>query len=194
MGRVKDAAPPPDLITVDQVPETPDAPQAPQPPQAPRRAPVAGRGTPRGIVRLGAGIAVVVLIVVLLSGSHKTRSVTAVVDEIYEIALAKPQGGLVGSWWVSAAATDSTDGRLLDFKIECGPMQFAARSARVTVNPHNNTFSFEMWDVAMAHVPESGKNDDEGTELVMRDWYRLGPLPYPQDIVPDGKEPLALGK
>ncbi|MHC5008037.1 MAG: hypothetical protein ACYTGF_11835, partial [Planctomycetota bacterium] len=117
-------------------------------------------------------------------------AVSEVLEEIHEIALDKPQGGLIGRWWVSAAGLDPGTGRLQSFKLECGPIHIAARSARVIVNHHTDSFQFEMWDVVMARVPESGESEDQDTLRVL-DRFVLGPLPYTTDIVADkGGNPL----
>jgi hypothetical protein len=141
---------------------------------------------PTGLVlRLAVVALVVVVVVFLVSGSHEQHTVSEVINEVHRIALAKPQGGLIGSWWVSAAGIDPDTGRLLAFKIECGPIHIAARSARVIVNPHDDSFQFEMWDVVMARVSDEGGPDDDVDTLRRRDRYVLGPLPYTVDIVPD---------
>lgn len=138
---------------------------------------------PRGVVvRVGVALSAVALVVVLINGSHKTQTVSEVIDEIHAIALAEPHGGVIGRWWVSAAGVDSGNGRLQSFKVECGPVHIAARSARVIVNPLDDTFKFEMWDVVMVRLDK-----DEESIPVDMDRYVLGPLPYNVDIVADKK-------
>lgn len=137
------------------------------------------------IIRVAVPLVVVIGIIALVSGSRDTRTVAQVIDEIRGIALDEPRGGLIGPWWVSAAGIDPLNGRLQDFKIEFGPIHIAARSARIIVNPHTDTFSFEMWDVVMARP-------DIEDGLLELNRYVLGPLPYPKDVVADGSvEPLA---
>jgi hypothetical protein len=138
----------------------------------------------RLLARIGAAALVVAGLVFLISGSREKRTVSEVIDEIHEIALDKPQGGLIGRWWVSAAGLDPDTGRLQSFKLECGPIHIAARSARVIVNHHTDSFQFEMWDVVMARVPDGDEPDDQDTLRVL-DRFALGPLPYTTDIVPD---------
>ena len=135
-------------------------------------------------LRLVIGLVVVVIIGVIAFGSPDNRTVSQVIDEIRGIALAEPQGGLIGPWWVSSAGLDEANGRLKNFKVECGPIDIAAVSARIIVNHHTNEFRFEMWDVVFARMPDSSDQDAEYT-LQHLDRYVLGPLPYPKDIVPD---------
>jgi hypothetical protein len=136
------------------------------------------------LARLGVAAVVLAIVVFLISGSREKRTVSEVLQEIHEIALDEPQGGLIGRWWVSAAGVDPDTGRLQSFKLECGPVHIAARSARVIVNHHTNSFQFEMWEVVMARVPEPGEPEDQDTLRVL-DRFVLGPLPYTTDIVPD---------
>ncbi len=81
-----------------------------------------------------------------------------------------------------------------NFHLEGGPVAFAARTAHVIVNPTENTFQFEMWDVVMTRIPE--KPGDEAPNALQKiDRYVVGPLPYPVDIVVDegtGRELLTL--
>ncbi len=126
---------------------------------------------------------VVVIIGVIITGSPDTRTVSQLIDEIRAIALAEPQGGLIGPWWVSASGTDE-HGRLTGFKVECGPIDIGAATARIIVNHHNDTFQFEMWDVVLARLSDPADPDAEHT-LQQLGRYVLGPLPYPHDVVPD---------
>ncbi len=128
---------------------------------------------------------VLAIVVLLISGSREKRTVSEVLEEIHGIALDKPQGGIIGRWWVSAASLDPDTARLQAFKLECGSVHIAARSARVIVNHHTNSFQFEMWDVVMARVPGSGDEAEDADALRAIDRFVLGPLPYTTDIVPD---------
>ena len=148
------------------------------------------------LLRLAAAGVFVAGIVLLVTSSHNTRTVSQVIDEINELALAKPQGGLIGTWWVSAGDKDPDDGQLLDFKVECGPVHIASRSARIIVNPQKDTFRFEMTDVVFARIPGFGEEETVGA-LRQLDRYVLGPLPYDGDIVADKgatRTPLAIGE
>jgi hypothetical protein len=144
----------------------------------------------RLLARLAVAAVVVTIVVFLICGSREKRAVSEVLQEIHGIALDKPQGGLIGRWWVSAASLDPGTGRLQAFKLECGSAHIAARSARVIVNHHTDSFQFEMWDVVMARVPEADESEDQDALRVL-DRFVLGPLPYTTDIVPDkGGNPL----
>ncbi len=139
----------------------------------------------RLVLRIAVPVIAVLIIAVVVSGSRETRTVSQVIDEIRAIALARPQGGPIGSsWWVSASGVDEADGRLQDFKVECGTIDIAAESAQIIVNHHNNTFRFEMWDVVFAPVADAGDPNAEHT-LQHLHRYVLGPLPYSREIVPD---------
>ena len=136
------------------------------------------------MVKLGGAAVAVIVVVLLINGSHDTQSVSHVIREIHGIALAEPDGGLIGTWWVSAAGIDPLVGELKSFKLDSGSMRFAAKSAKVVVDHETDTFKFEMWDVVLARVSESGEEGIEH-ELVDLDRYTLGPIPYRADIVPD---------
>jgi hypothetical protein len=142
------------------------------------------RVPPRLLARLAVAAVVVAIVVLLISGSREKRAVSEVLQEIHGIALDKPQGGIIGRWWVSAAGLDPDTGRLQAFKLECGPIHIAARSARVIVNHHTDSFQFEMWDVVMARVPDPEDPEDQDALRVL-DRFALGPLPYTTDVVPD---------
>ena len=142
----------------------------------------------RLVLRLMVVVVAVVIISFIVIGSPDNRTVSQVIDEIRSIALAEPQGGLIGPWWVFSTGTDEASGRLQNFKVECGPIDIAAGSARIIVNHHTNTFQFEMWDVVFARMPDAGDPKAEYT-IQHLDRYVLGPLPYPKDITPDDTAP-----
>lgn len=138
----------------------------------------------RLVVRVGVAVVVLVGVILLISGSHETQTVSQVIENVHKVALAKPGGGLIGPWWVSAQSYDAEAGRLRDFKMECDPVRIAARSTRVVVNPHADSFQLEMWDVVVARVPQQEGLSTEH-DLLELDRYLLGPIPYGVDIVPD---------
>jgi len=137
----------------------------------------------RLVLRIAVPMVVMVIVGVIVFGSPDTRTVSQVIDEINTIALAEPQGGLIGPWWVSATGTDES-GYLKGFAVEAGPIDIGAATARIIVNHHSNTFQFELWDVVFARTFDPANPDAEHT-LQHIDRYVLGPLPYPDDIVPD---------
>jgi hypothetical protein len=138
----------------------------------------------RLVLRIAVPMVVVGIVGVIVFDSPDTRTVSQVIDEIHTIALTEPQGGLIGPWWVAAAGTDESTGRLKGFTVECGPIDIGAGTARVIVNHHSNTFQFEMWDVVFARAFDPANPEAEHT-LQHMDRYMLGPLPYPDDIVAD---------
>lgn len=134
-------------------------------------------------------VVAVVGIIVLVSSSHETLTASEVISRIHEIALAKPQGGLIGPWWVSASSHDPVSGKLKMLRVEWGDVRIAAKTARVVIDPVADTFRFEMWDVVMANI-DVGEETKAGRPLVAVDHYEFGPIPYGVDIVPD--EPKTL--
>lgn len=142
-------------------------------------------------LRVAAAGLVVGGILLLVSGSRKERTVSQVIAEIHDIALARPQGGLIGPWWVSAAGVEGIDRRLTDFKVESQTIHIAARTARVIVNPQQDSFKFDMRDVVFTTIPGP---DQEEASLQRLDHYVLGPLAYGKDIVPDKGLAVESGK
>ncbi|MCH8152360.1 MAG: hypothetical protein IH830_08320 [Planctomycetes bacterium] len=135
-------------------------------------------------IRLGAAILIAVILFLLLSGSDETHSVSHVIREIHKIVLAKPQGGSIGPWWVSAAGLDPLTGELKALKLEFRSVHIAAKTAKVVVNPETDTFQFEMRDVVIARVTETEQADAEHALLDL-DRYSFGPMRWSVDIVPD---------
>ncbi len=142
------------------------------------------RFPPRLVLRIAVPIVVVGIVCVIVFDSPETRTVSEVIGEIHAIALREPQGGLIGPWWVSATGIDESNGHLTGFTVECGPIDIGAGTARIIVNHHSDTFQFEMWDVVFARAFDPENPEAEHT-LQHMDRYVLGPLPYPDDIVPD---------
>ncbi|MHC4429036.1 MAG: hypothetical protein ACYS0D_10625 [Planctomycetota bacterium] len=122
-------------------------------------------------------------VVTLIAGRSRTESTSEVVAQIHAVALTQPNGGLVGPWWVSASDLDPV-GRLLNFRVEVGSVQFAAQTARVTVDAEHDTFTFEMTGVVLFRWDEPLPGEDPRRPLVEMERYTLGPIPYQKDIVP----------
>ncbi len=137
------------------------------------------------IIRVVVAAVVIAAVVLLISGSHETETVSGAIDRVHRLALARPAGSAIGSWWVSALSYDAETHRLTDFKMESDAVRIAAPSARVIVDPHSDSFQIEMWDVVVESVPREGVvSEHDPLEL---DRYLLGPIPYGKDIVPDGR-------
>ncbi len=134
-------------------------------------------------------VVAVVGIIVLVSSSHETLTASEVISRIHEIALAKPQGGLIGPWWVSASSHDPVSGKLKALRVEWGDVRIAAKTARVVIDPVADTFRFEMWDVVMVYI-NAGEDAEGGPPLIDVDHYEFGPIPYGVDIVPDKPKTL----
>ncbi len=131
-------------------------------------------------IRLGAAILIAVILFLLLSGSDERHSVSHVIREVHKIVLAKPQGGSIGPWWVSAAGHDPMTGELEALKVDTGSVHIAAE----VVNPETDTFQFEMRNVVIARVTETDQADAEHALLDL-DRYSFGPMRWSVDIVPD---------
>ncbi len=133
------------------------------------------------ILRIGIAVVVILAVVGLISGSHETATVSAVIDNVHRLALAKPAGGPLGPWWVSALSYDAQARRLTDFKMESETLRLSARSARVVANPRTDSVQFEMWNVVVVPVPREGEVSQQNP--VEMDRYLLGPIRYDKDIV-----------
>ena len=128
---------------------------------------------------------IVLCIVMLRGGARPSHTVSRVIRDVHQVALRQPDGGLMGSWWIAAKGIDPLTGELLSFSVECGPLHFGAKTARVVVDPETNTFEFVMRTVVVARAEraESGKS---GNDFMLDvDSYTLGPIPYHLDIVAD---------
>ena len=106
-------------------------------------------------------VAAVVGMLILVSGSPETLTASEVISRIHEIALARPQGGLIGPWWVAASSHDPVSGKLKMLRVEWGDVRIAAKTARVVIDPVADTFRFDMWDVVMANI-------DAGEDTMVR--------------------------
>ena len=100
---------------------------------------------------LGAGL-IVLCIVMLRGGAPPSHTVSRVIRDVHQVALKQPDGGLLGSWWISAKDIDPLTGNLLRFNVEAGPLHFGADTARVVVDPDANTFEFVMTNVVVARA------------------------------------------
>lgn len=128
---------------------------------------------------------IVLCIVMLRAGPPRSHTVSRVIRDVHQVALKQPDGGLLGSWWISAKDIDPLTGELLSFTVECGPLLFGSKTARVVVDPDANTFEFVMRTVVVARADrQDGRRD--GKDFVLDvDSYTLGPIPYHIDIVAD---------
>lgn len=137
----------------------------------------------------GAGLILAVVAAFMLRRSE-TYPVSYVIRTIREIALSADQpgapseAGLLGPWRISAVSVDPVSGHFLDFKVQCGQMYIAAKTAHITVDPQADTFSIEMWDVVFLRVPDGEEAPPAGLNTLA--YHVLGPAPYGADIVADG--------
>ena len=128
---------------------------------------------------------IVLCIVMLRAGPPRAHTVSRVIRDVHQVALKQPDGGLMGSWWISAKDIDPLTGNLLWFNVECGPLHFGAETARVVVDPDANTFQFVMTNVVVVRAERGESKRPGGDFLLDMDAYTLGPIPYRLDIVAD---------
>ncbi len=131
---------------------------------------------------------IVLCLVILRAGSPRSHTVSRVIRDVHKVALKQPDGGLMGSWWISAKDIDPLTGNLLWFNVEAGPLHFGAETARVVVDPDANTFQFVMTNVVVARAERGESRRPGGDFLLDVDAYTLGPIPYHIDIVADSGE------
>ncbi len=139
----------------------------------------------RFLLPLGGVVIIAICIFLITRGSANSRTVSSVVRDIHQTALSQPDGGLIGLLWISADDINPITGQLISFNLECGPIIFGAKTARVIVNPDLNSFSFEMKDVVAVRAvrgKHSKANDDFMFEI---DSYTFGPISLREDIVTD---------
>ncbi len=130
-------------------------------------------------------IIIAICIALITKGPSKQHTVSSVVRDIHKIALTKPDGGLIGLLWISADDINPITGQLISFNLECGPIIFGAKTAKVIVNPDMNSFSFEMKDVVAVRAVR-GKHSDANDDFMLEmDSYTVGPISLHEDIVTD---------
>ncbi len=132
-------------------------------------------------------------IVMLVSSARQTRTASEVITHIHRIALARAAGGTpggpLGSWWISAGGIDKAGSLLEDFKADLGKTKVAAKRARVVVDPINDCFRIDLYEVVFARVDDPMR--DGGLPLQQHATYHLGPIPWEKaDIVPDPRTSL----
>ncbi len=132
---------------------------------------------------------IVLCIVILRGGAPRSHTVSRVIRDVHQVALKQPDGGLIGSWWISAKDIDPLTGNLLLFNVEAGPLHFGAETARVVVDPDANTFQFVMTNVVVVRAERGESKRPGGDFLLDMDAYTLGPIPYHIDIVADSGTP-----
>lgn len=139
----------------------------------------------RFFMPFGGVIIIAICISFIVRKPSNQHTVSSVVRDIHKIALTKPDGGLIGLWWISADDINPITGQLLSFNLECGPIIFGAKTAKVIVNPDMNSFSFEMQDVVAVRAVR-GKNNKANDDFMLEmDSYTVGPISLLEDIVSD---------
>ncbi len=147
----------------------------------------------RMILTLGVAAILIVSGFVLLRKEPETHTVSHVARLVREIALSTnapdaPRGaGTLGPWKIAAQNVDPVDGDLINFQLTSRELMLGAERAKLIIDPETDTLTLELRQVVFARVPEEMKNDTEAF-LHAREEYRLGPIPYGIDIVPDGSQ------
>ena len=123
------------------------------------------------------------------SSPERSPQTTAIVRSLCDAAIAgnradDPTAGLVGPWRIAAATVDPQTGRFTRFRLQSGRMHLVAESAQLFVDPDEDVFGFELFDVVYTRVP----TPDQTTEAFIHEMphYVLGPAPYGRNIVDDG--------
>ena len=154
-------------------------------PDAPTGRHLNPRWSRRLLLPLSCAGLIVLCLVMLRAGPPRSHTVSRVIRDVHQVALKQPDGGLLGSWWISAKDIDPLTGNLLWFNVEAGPLHFGAETARVVVDPDANTFQFVMTNVVVVRAERGESRRPGGDFLLDMDAYTLGPIPYHIDIVAD---------
>ena len=140
---------------------------------------------PRAIVSVIAAGSFTTAVFLIIRSGDRSQTATQAIESIRDIALGEEgaPGGQIGSWRISAASLDQRTGDLKDFRLESGAMSVAARTARISVDPELDTFTFDLWDVVYTRVPGEGDQDASRDQYLLElEHYVLGPAPYGVDI------------
>ena len=128
---------------------------------------------------------------VLLRDSPERHTVSDVKRAIRDLALAAgapgaPAGaGTVGPWEIAAEKYDPLSGVFTNFRLESGAVMLTASSADLLVDASSDSMTFELRDVVYTRIPQEGDEDDVEAFVHKLAEYRLGPIPYDVDIIPD---------
>lgn len=126
----------------------------------------------------------------LVAASHRAPTADEIVREVIETALHPARreggepGGLVGPWWIAAAGRGDAEDTLVNLRIVTDRgLEFAAREARVEVDPVRDTLSFRLVEVVLTRMPPEESNGSIESEVLSLPDYRLGPIPLGRDVV-----------
>jgi hypothetical protein len=139
---------------------------------------------------LSAGLLVAGGVMIARDAMQRPHSASAVVRDLRDLALQRgvrpgqPDGGELGPWWISASSFDPLSGELKNFRLKSGPIELAAQSARILVDPEADSIGFDLWRVVYTVLPNLAHPDQVG-ELIELETYTLGPVPYGHEIVQD---------
>lgn len=137
----------------------------------------------------GAGLFMACL-VILATRQPPSETVNEVRTKITDTLLhrsTKPgveNGGPIGPWWVSASEVDSEIGTFHNLRITSNQLHIAAEAADLTIDPVNDTFTFELRQVVLFNLDDV-KAADDSTAMRTIPEYSLGPIEYGVDIVND---------
>lgn len=124
--------------------------------------------------------------------SSEPRTVSDVKLEIQSVVLQSPKvsmfpegGGIIGPWHVVASDFDAENEVFHDFRLRSGAINLGASRAVLLIDVERNSFSFELHDVVIFRLPQTGTNPDDPNHLIRMDSFLLGPAKYHRPIVPD---------
>lgn len=127
---------------------------------------------------------------IVRESANQPYSASAVMRDLRDLALQRgvmpnqPDGGELGPWWISAVSFDPMSGELKNFRLKSGPIELAAQSAKILVDPEADSIAFDLWRVVYTVLPNNTHPEQAG-ELIEMESYTLGPVPYGHEIVPD---------
>lgn len=122
-------------------------------------------------------------------------TVSDVTREMQRVALeggmptGDPAIGNLGPIRIGASSIDSTTGEFTEFRIESERVIVVAERAVLRVDPDDDTFAFDLFDVTFTRIPAEGERSEDGSDSFIHTVPRhvFGPTPFGRDIVPDGR-------
>jgi hypothetical protein len=153
----------------------------------------AGSGAARARLILpvaGAGV-LIACGLVLLRQTPEQHTVSQVKRALRERILTAPRPGApagageLGPWRIRAADYDALSGSFTNLRVESGPVMLSASAAELLVDASSDSITFELRDVVYTRIPQDREDGDADAFVHELAQYRLGPIPYDLDIIPD---------
>jgi len=139
---------------------------------------------------LSAGLLVAGATLLIRESMDQPHTASMVTRQLRDLALQRAvrpgqdDGGFIGPWRISAVSYDPMTGELKNFRLKSGPVELAAASAKILVDPEADSIGFELHRLVYTVLPNESHPERTG-ELVELNNYTLGPVPYGREIVPD---------